>query len=428
MGFNNSKEVEILMPVTRTLHEEMKPEDIEIVMKYPDGLDFPRDQYKSYVLSKYSILSENDPDKETLKSKLEENSLNQKEKRSLACLMGLAVGDALGAPLEFQWLEYDNEILSDFAQSDVWEQPGKNKFRLKPGQWTDDTSMALCLADSLLVHQDFVPKDLRLRFLNWVQFGYNNSFALNEIQRGSVGLGGNISLSMGEFKRNQTEYTTAGDRNTSGNGSLMRLAPVPIYYHNDVNKAMEIAYKQSKTTHQGDEAAELCRLLTFLIVHAINYENENVDDVRNYIFDDVLLKFESELYPVKCLAKSQKEEKNETNENLDLNDRNWNWRENNFKYAVKRAEEMPGYIGSYSMDCLAMSLHCVYTTKNFKDAVVKAINLRGDSDTVGAVTAQLAGAIYGLNQIPSSWIDAVQQWDNHSILLRAYKLHHNLRV
>jgi len=246
---------------------------------------------------------------------------------------------------------------------------------------------------------------------------------LNDYKRASVGLGGNIRLSMGEFIANRTEYTTAGDRNTSGNGSLMRLAPVPIYYHDDIDTAMDVAYKQSKTTHQGDEAAELCRLLTFLIVHAIKSDIENGDQLRDYILNDVILKFETPLYSVRCLSRAMNEERDPSNENFDLSDRNWAWKEKDFKYSPQREAEMPGYIGSYAMDCLAMSLHCVYSTTNFRDAVIKVINLRGDSDTVGAVTSQLAGAIYGLDVIPPSYIEAVQRWDNQSILVRALKLH-----
>jgi ADP-ribosyl-[dinitrogen reductase] hydrolase len=132
--------------------------------------------------------------------------------------------------------------------------------------------MALCLADSIIINQGLNPRDLRLRFNNWWRFGYNNSFGWDQKRegRGSVGLGGNISQSFDEFLANHSEYTTVGDLNSSGNGSIMRLAPVPVFYASNEKLAMDVAYKQSKTTHQGSEAAECCRLLACILVRFIN--------------------------------------------------------------------------------------------------------------------------------------------------------------
>lgn len=106
--------------------------------------------------------------------------------------------------------------------------------------------------DCLLVHGHVDCKDLRLRFLNWWEYGYNNAFAYDEERRGggSIGLGGNISMSFGEFKREKGDFTTAGDTNVSGNGSVMRNGAVPCRFWNDTEKAMQESWKQSRTTHQ----------------------------------------------------------------------------------------------------------------------------------------------------------------------------------
>ena len=173
------------------------------------------------------------------------------EGRSLGALLGLAIGDALGGPLEFHPARYGSTELHTLGQEDIWGQAptwngkvgeGQKKewnsaFNVKPGQWTDDTSMALCLADSLLVHRGLHLRDLRLRFLNWWHFGYNNSFRLDlerkekisakdgvtPIGSGqSIGLGGNIGVGLRDFmEKPEFEFTQAGDRRTSGNGSLM---------------------------------------------------------------------------------------------------------------------------------------------------------------------------------------------------------------
>merc|ERR1712176_1145432 len=87
--------------------------------------------------------------------------------------------------------------------------------------------------------------------------------------------------------------------------------------------------------------------------------------------------------------------------------------------------EQPGYVGSYAMDAVSMALHCVYTTRSFEEATLKAANLRGDSDTVCAVVGQLAGALYGVSAIPEEWLARVQQWDGGSISARALMLHNH---
>lgn len=282
--------------------------------------------------------------------------------------------------------------------------------------------MALCLADSLLENDGFHPQDLRLRFLCWWKYGYNNAFALDEKRdrKSSVGLGGNIGASFEEFQVNGGEYTKAGNRSTSGNGSIMRNGAVPIFYHRDIKLAEEVAYKQSKTTHQGDESAECARLLTHICVTAINSEAPS-----KQILADAANTFNTDLYSVQCLAASRQEERQPSNsepEELDLGERNWNWQDPDFKFAPKRSLQQPGYIGSYAMDGLAMALHCVFSTDSATAALLKCANLRGDSDTTCAITGQLCGAIYGASAWPKEWVKALNQWDQGSIAMRALKL------
>jgi len=140
--------------------------------------------------------------------------------------------------------------------------------------------------------------------------------------------------------------------------------------------------------------------------------------------DNLSDNFVSEVYSITCLAASQAEQPHSSNKKLDLKDRDWNWKNNNYKYSKTRSRKQPGYIGSYAMDALSMALHCVYTTDSFSEAVLKVVNMRGDSDSVGAVTAQIAGAIYGVTSIEKSWIDVVLRHEKFEgdMFLRAYKL------
>ena len=170
------------------------------------------------------------------------------------------------------------------------------------------------------------------------------------------------------------------------------------------------AEKQSKITHQGDEAAGCCQLLTFIIMEIFKGE-----DLKN-ILDNLYKNFRSKYESVNYLTFSIKEDKN--------NGINWNWKDNNFRYNDKRVAQNPGYIGSYCMDCMAMALHILYTTKSFKEAILKSVNLRGDADSLSAVVGQIAGAYYGIDSIPKEWKEALNQWDHNEIALRGYILHH----
>jgi len=465
---------------------------------------------------------------------------NEQLDRSLGCILGNIVGDALGAPLEFTPVMYDKDdqqwrgVLTGMSPVDnekFWKQknamsfindssvtPGVkfNRFRLTMGQWTDDGSMALCILDSLLCSssslrdegtsirrrgEDFDPLDLRQRFHAWVNYGYNNSFGRSAdedprggegsttalIGRSSVGLGGNIGLSIDEWMISNDSHilsatgglldndnnddnqdtnkvdlskTLVGNAYTNGNGSIMRNSPIPVYFRHDIKKAMDVAAAQSYTTHGGTEAAECCKLLTWICIQFIQLDgaeyrgnpekrkvavlgdimgnNNNTNETENTKNSATIVDssaFTSPLYSVSCLANSVAETQHGCeNDAYSVNQqqhlgvtmpeyvaqRNWNWKQTEYQYAPERVHMNPGYAGSYAMDGLCMSLHCVWTTNSFQDACLKAANLGGDADTVCAITAQIAGALYGISEIPKEWIDVTDgQWAGGSILARA---------
>ena len=345
--------------------------------------------------------------------------------KSFGCFIGMVIGDAAGAPLEFSSVRYGVNESEGLDHTEIWFQPEYNSFRLQPGQWTDDASMGLCLADSLLVTKDeFDPLNLRMRFLMWHAMGYCNAFGLDSGRwdKTSVGLGGNIGESLRDFIENGEKFTTSGDLETSGNGSVMRNGAIPAYYRNDIEAGMQAAYQQSKTTHMGEEAAELCRLISFICIKFINGSSKDLlDDISG-------AGFSSKLYSIECLVNGEREKSHESNKHLELRDRMWEWKSDKHIYCVSRAKKQPGYIGSYAMDNVCMSLHCVYTTSSFTEAVMKAANMRGDADSVAAVVGQLAGSLYGVNAIPESWINKIQQWDNLNVVHRAFHLYEHSHI
>ena len=319
-------------------------------------------------------------------------------------MLGMAIADAMGHRYEFEPVRYNTITLTDMGEG----QGGA--FQLLPGQWTDDTSMGLCIADSLIMKNgQYDAHDLMQRFLAWWNSGYNNAFRFDYTQSHSVGLGGQISASLFNYIVTTKKETSTGDINSSGIGSIMRNAAVPICYHNNIEKAMDVAKRQSLSTHHGNEAAECCRLLTYIIIQILNRKDEKLNDIIGN-----LEKFDTPVNSVKCLALSKEESDNP--------DRDWNWKKKDFHYSPTRSKQQPGYIGSYAMDGMAMALHVVYYTNSFREAIIKVVNLRGDSDSVGAVVGQIAGAYYGIENIPPEWVEAVSKWENFEIPLRGYVL------
>ncbi|MDF1554076.1 MAG: ADP-ribosylglycohydrolase family protein, partial [Deferrisomatales bacterium] len=169
-------------------------------------------------------------------------------------LLGLAVGDALGTTVEFQ-VPGTFEPVTDLV--------GGGPFHLAPGQWTDDTSMALCLAESLAERGGFDPADQMRRYLRWYREGVWSStgkcFDIGTATRGALE----------RFERTGEPYSGT-DPDAKGNGSLMRLAPVPLFFAADPARAIEFSGESSRTTHGAAVCVDACRYLGALIVGAVN--------------------------------------------------------------------------------------------------------------------------------------------------------------
>lgn len=298
--------------------------------------------------------------KENIKSK----GLDVKDLKSIGCFIGLACGDALGVTLEFSKRDF-NKVHDDII--------GGGYFRLNAGNWSDDTSMALCIANSL-INNGFNLKEQLKNYQLWIEYGRFSSI------KKSFGIGGTVAHSLVDFIKNGTIYTKQTDPNTAGNGSIMRLAPIPIYFRGQgMESVMNYSMESSKTTHGALECIETCAYLGLIIFSCIE-ENE---PTKEFVLFNEKQK--------KLLLSVVKEKKV-----IDIINGSWI----NLKY-----EELPNT--PYVIDTIISALWCFYNTNSFKDAIVKAVNLGGDADTIGAVTGQIAGAYYGLNNIPQKWIDII---------------------
>ena len=396
--------------------EEKKNEEKKPLIYYLDNIikkdceffNFLKNNRNSEYFVNSSIFDKDEYDniKMEFKEKFKNNNFTELEKSCIGSILGMAIGDAMGARVKFMNLNYNfNEI------KDMGKHPG-GYFNLNPGQWTDEYSMGLCLADSLIENKgEFDPNDIMKRFILWWSCGYNNAFRfdINRYNKQSVGLDDNIRGSFYLYIQSlgKDPYTKYGNKQTSGNGSIVRNAAIPICCFRDMEKALEYAKYQSLITHQGDESAGCCKLITFIIIKIL----EKCQNLKNILED--LKEFKCEYESLNYLAHS-KQEGNDKN-------RNWNWKDKNFKYSEYRSKLHPDYIGSYCMDGLAMALHVLYTTYSFKDAILKGVNLCGDADFVGSIIGQIAGAFYGLDSIPKEWIKTINDWDNNEIALRGYR-------
>ncbi|MCL4685659.1 ADP-ribosylglycohydrolase family protein [Myxococcota bacterium] len=276
--------------------------------------------------------------------------------RARGALLGLACGDAVGTTVEFS-------ARGSFAP--LTDLVGGGPFRLRPGQWTDDTSMALCLGESLLACDGFDARDQIERYCRWWREGHWSSTGA------CFDIGNTVSSALSRFLETGHPFAGSTHPHSAGNGSIMRLAPVVLFYAPDRTAALHHAAESSRTTHGADEAIGACRLLAAVLLAALGGASR----------DDVLdagrpLASERPLAPkIAALA------------------------EGSWRGKPESAIRGTGYV----VDSLEAALWCFAATTTYRDAILRAANLGDDADTTAAVCGQIAGAFYGEPGIPAAW-------------------------
>ncbi|KAL8967041.1 MAG: hypothetical protein Q9197_005653 [Variospora fuerteventurae] len=295
-------------------------------------------------------------------------------------IYGVAACDALGSPVEF--------CRRGTFPPVTGLRPNSN-FDLPPGCWTDDTSMTLCLAQSLIDNKGaFVPQDQVQKYIRWFNKGYMSSigkcFDIGTATRKALsmwkqhlkhGAGGEEEM----MKRGQDDVDKALKKKAAcGNGSLMRVSPIGLVFHGDPVKALEYAARSSEVTHPYPTNGEACEAYTKLIVStfADASKEELAAMIAHWTFEDPDLKSRFEKYS--GLESWQK---------------------------VKAAQiSSSGYV----VHSLEASLWAFFTTSSFEDGALKVVNLGDDADTVGAIYGGIAGAFYGVEALPSSWREGLK--------------------
>ena len=280
--------------------------------------------------------------------------------RYRGAMLGLAAGDALGTTIEFQ-PPGSFEPLTDII--------GGGPFHLKAGEWTDDTSMALCLAESLIERQGFDPIDQLERYRRWFRAGHLSSNGR------CFDIGNTTRQAIYRFEQEGLSYSGSTDPSSAGNGSLMRLAPTALFFAQDPARAVEACGDSSRTTHGARTAVDACRYFGGLLVGALSGERK----------ETLLASFYSpaagywERYPLDpAIAKVA-----------------------GGSFKTRQPPEIQG--SGYVVKSLEAALWAFYHSSTFREGCLLAVNLGDDADTTGAIYGQLAGAFYGEDSIPQDW-------------------------
>ncbi len=292
--------------------------------------------------------------------------------RRRGALIGLAVGDALGAAVEFK-------TPGSFEPVTGYRAGGPH--RLKAGEWTDDTSMALALADSIAA-SGWDLNDQSDRYVQWWRTGKysvnGRCFDIGITTRGALA----------NFLAHKNALTS-GDRSdrASGNGSIMRLAPVPIrfghLYATQLAELSRLAEESSLPTHASDQCVAACRYLATVLAALIRGEDR--DEVLSP--DWKPLKQLNAIKPLHPLIQE-------------------------IAQGSFRTKQPPAIQGSgWVVKSLEASLWAFHDADTFEEAVLRAVNLGDDADTTGAICGQLAGAFWGESGIPQSLRSGLARMD-----------------
>lgn len=272
-------------------------------------------------------------------------------------MLGLAIGDAMGAPVEF-------ELMGDFES--VTEYRAGGVFNLPEGFWTDDTSMALCLADSLLEKGGYDSFDVMEKYVAWRNVGYRSSLDY------CFDIGNRTNLALDLFENGQNFVKKSAERdNSAGNGTIMRLAPAVIaaFENRTPEEIIKMARISARETHFCEEAEVATEVFAAMLIKAIFARDK------------------SEIFEIAEFSTGEKFD--QISERI-FAARNWGIDELN--------------ASGYAIHGLQVAAWAMENSNSFEEGLLKVVNLGNDADSNGAIFGQLAGAFYGLEEIPEKLV------------------------
>jgi ADP-ribosylglycohydrolase len=292
-----------------------------------------------------------------------------------SALFGVAVGDALGVPVEFNSRQ-------TVRINPVTDMIGYGTYNLPAGTWSDDSSLSFCLAEALT--QEFDLNAIGQNFVKWYHENYwtpkGNVFDIGIATRQAIS-----RLANGE----KPELAGGFEVSDNGNGSLMRILPLLfILFDKPIKERYDITKQVSSITH---------------------------GHIRSVIACFYYLEFARQLFLGKNKFEIYKNLQTEVSKHLTklaINPEEISLFDRLLKYDIHEFHEDEIQSSGYVLYTLEASIWCLLTTENYKEAVLKAVNLGGDTDTTGAVTGGLAGLLYGLDTIPEKWVEQIVRYDD----------------
>ena len=291
--------------------------------------------------------------------------------RFTGALLGVACGDALGAPIEF--LSKDEAFrrygkMVDLVGGGLW----------RPGEWTDDTGMMLCLAEGILACPDDPVEEAGKRFLDW--------------RRTAKDVGSTISAALRAYEGSWAEASKntpqAHSGKAAGNGSLMRTAPVGLAYA-DVETMLRESARLSAMTHWDPQAEVCCALYCLWMTEILNGSEleegfqRALESARDWSAKGALSE--------------------DTPGPAPLPDGFWERFEHLSSLGYEDLQPS-GYAG-YSVECLEAAAWCCLDASSAEEAIVRVVNLAGEADTMGAVAGGIAGLYWGASALPERWLE-----------------------
>jgi len=294
---------------------------------------------------------------------------NDCRSRAQGILLGLACGDALGRPVEFQG---PDRIKQTHGQ--VTEMLAHGTHGQPTGTITDDTEMALCIARSLAEHGTFEPEDIATRFVDWKRsgpfdIGIMTSSALQRIQNGESW-----------DEAGQREWEASMEGSNAGNGSLMRCAPYAIAYRNEPTELVDISRQSSAITHADPRCQWSCALFNRTLANLLTDVDQPLERVLHEIGSELPDDVRNAVEPIETTLRGD-------SANISL--------------------ENSGYV----VTTLQAGLYHGLTAETAEDAIVDAVMMGGDTDTIGAVAGAVAGARFGEGALPERWLTEIDEAD-----------------
>ena len=307
-------------------------------------------------------------------------------------VMGVVIGDALGTPVQFL---ARNEV----KKSPVKEMEGYGTFNMPPGTWSDDGSMTIAALSSIKEIGKIDSDDIMKRFVDWYKNGEYTPYGFAF----DVGLTCKEAICRYVTSHNYKDCGCTGER-SNGNGSLMRIIPVCLYVYENVKKeniteseGLGLIHEVSALTHAHLRSKMACGFYYFMIKAILDEDGTLISKLQKGV-DDAIRFYHHESINLEQMAYYE--------------------RLFHLDKFVKVSEDEIKSTG-YVVDSLEAAVWSLITTESFKDGLLKAVNLGGDTDTIGAIAGGLAALHYGYDNIPEDWKKVIVKGDEILLLCGA---------